>query len=164
MHRSRLKCYRERNLLTSRLENKLSTSSSNSSKWKQMFKIKWSTEKNWDKKLTRSIRMRENKSTPSSTRWLMKIMKCLESIKWSKSNLNKTWSFHSMRRKHFWNVKRNLMNMKKNWSEDTLLSNKNVQVLFKPWKTKLRLNVKLSSRNLPWRKLNVGLERSMKRT
>ena len=54
-----------------------------------------------------------------------------------------------MRKKLYRNVQKNLMSMKKNWLEDTLPNSKIVLILFKLLKTKLRLNVKPSSKNLP---------------
>ena len=68
-----------------------------------------------------------------------------------------------MRKKLFRNVKRNLMSMKKSWSEDTLVNNKREPITFRLLRKKLSSNVRLSSRSLHLRRLSVGLRRNMRR-
>jgi hypothetical protein len=95
----------------------------------------------------RNISRKELKSIRSLTRWFRRISKWWSSTKWSRNNLNKTWSYRLMRKELFLRDKESWKSTKRKWSEDTLISNSREPMISRLWKMQLRLKERLFLRN-----------------
>ena len=128
---------------------------------REIFKIRWSIENNLERMHSWNIKRNEPMSIPLSTKWLKKITKWLESIKWNKNRVNKIWSSQSTKRKHSFKDKKSSKNTKKSLCVNMHLSNRRELIICKPWRPRLRHRERQSSINSPWKRSSVVNSKSM---
>jgi len=109
---------------------------------------KWLKEKEWEIKLLKSMLKKELRLIILCRRWLMKIMKWWELIRWSKIRVNKTWFLVLLRRKPFFKDKENLKSMNRSSWEDSLSHNKIELIIYKQWKKLLNDKERSYSKSL----------------
>ena len=113
---------------------------------------KWLREKEREMKLSKSMLRKEPKLILLYRRWLMRITKWWELIKWNKIKVNKTWYSVLPRREHFLIDKDNLKSTKRSSLENSLNHNKIELIICKQWKKPLKDKERLFSLSLKEKK------------
>ena len=131
--------------------------------WRKTSNNRWSIEKILGWKHCKNIKKKDKMSMLSLIRWLKRIMKWLELIKWSKSKVNKIWFFLSTKRKLCFSDRKSSKSMRKNWFASMLPSNKRELIISKLWRWRPRHKERLFSISLLWRRNNDEKSRSILR-